>query len=108
MPENNETIPQKATRAAKDVLHVSTFGPQRDQAADYLKGDDRDMDRETARAEERSSRAAQTNARAQADRQMQDAPKYHRGGKVRATGPARLLKGERVLSRKQARSRGRS
>lgn len=35
-------------------------------------------------------------------------PNYHRGGKVRATGPARLLKGERVLGRREARSyRGR-
>jgi hypothetical protein len=28
---------------------------------------------------------------------------YHRGGKVRKSGPARLKKGERVLTKKQAR-----
>lgn len=30
-----------------------------------------------------------------------EVPKYHKGGKVRKTGVARLLKGERVLSRAQ-------
>ena len=30
---------------------------------------------------------------------------YHRGGKVRKTGPARLKKGEQVLTKKQARKR---
>ena len=32
-----------------------------------------------------------------------DLPTYHRGGMVRKTGPARLRKGERVLSRKESR-----
>jgi hypothetical protein len=32
---------------------------------------------------------------------------YHRGGRVRKTGPARLKKGEVVLTRKQARARKR-
>jgi hypothetical protein len=35
-------------------------------------------------------------------------PSFHRGGKVRKTGLARLKKGERVLTRKQQRRSGKS
>ena len=35
-------------------------------------------------------------------------PSFHRGGKVRKTGLARLKKGERVLTRKHQRKSGRS
>lgn len=36
----------------------------------------------------------------------QKVPNFHRGGKVKKTGLARLKKGERVLTAKQAKKRG--
>jgi hypothetical protein len=48
----------------------------------------------------RQNKQSQSQSQSSAD---VDAPSYARGGRVRKTGLARLHKGERVLTRKQAR-----
>lgn len=59
-------------------------------------GKDKDKDGDSAGAQRAQLKAVREDY----------APSYHKGGKVRRTGLARLKKGEVVLSRKQARKHG--